>query len=58
MEDEIKAFIVEKYWEINGDFGRGFNFSLNRIDETKVSKIFDFEVVQKLKKELVKKLLK
>ena len=55
LEDEIKAFIVEKYWEINGDFEGGFNFSLNRIDETKVSKIFDFEVVQKLKKEISKK---
>ena len=55
LEDEIKAFIVEKYWEVDGNFEQGFNFLLNRINEEKVGRIFDEEVVKKLKKDINKK---
>lgn len=55
LEDEIKVFIIEKYWEINGEFEKGFNFLLNRINDEKVGRIFDYKVVEKLKKDINKK---
>ncbi len=55
LEDQIRAFIIEKYWEVNGDFQGGFNFLLNKISKEKVGRIFDFKVVEKLKKDINKK---
>ena len=55
LEDEIKAFIVEKYWEVNGVFGEGLNFLLNKINDEKTGRIFDEKVVKKLKKDIENK---
>ena len=50
LEDQIRAFVIEKYWEVNGDFQGGFNFLLNRISKEKVGRIFGYKIVEKLKK--------
>lgn len=55
LEDEIRAFIVEKYWEVNGEFGEGLNFLLNKINDEKISRIFDEKIVKKLKKDIENK---
>lgn len=55
LEDEIKAFIVEKYWEVNGEFEQGLNFLLNRINDEKIGRIFDEKIVKKLKKDIENK---
>lgn len=51
LEDTIKAFIPEKYWEVKGLFNKVFEFNLNKIDNKKVGKIKDEELVITLKKE-------
>lgn len=55
LEDEIRGFVVQKYWEVDGEFERGFNLLLNKIDQEKVGKIFDEAIVKKLKKDINKK---
>lgn len=55
LEDEIKAFIKETYWEVSGEFDKQFNFNLHKIDNEKTGKIFDKRVVDKLEKEIKKK---
>ena len=55
LEDQIRAFVIEKYWEVNGDFQGGFNFLLNRISKEKVGRIFDYKIVEKLKKDISNK---
>jgi DNA topoisomerase-1 len=49
LEDSIKKFIPEKYWEVSGDFTGGVNLDLSRIDNKKVDKIKDEEVIKELK---------
>jgi DNA topoisomerase-1 len=54
LEEEIQNFVPEKYWEVKGLFNDEFNFTLNKIDDKKVSKIKDKEVVDILKSEIKK----
>lgn len=49
LEDSIKKFIPEKYWEVSGDFTGGIKLNLSRIDDKKVDKIKDEEVIKELK---------
>lgn len=55
LEDEIKAFIKETYWEVSGEFDKQFNFNLHKIDAEKVGRIFDKKVVDKLEKDIKNK---
>ena len=55
LEDEIKAFIKETYWEVSGEFDKQFNFNLHKIDNEKVGRIFDKKVVDKLEKDIKNK---
>lgn len=50
LEDEIIAFVPQKYWEVSGEFAKKFNFNLNSIEGKKVGKIFEEEVVVELEK--------
>lgn len=52
LEDEIKSFVPQKYWEVGALLENGINLNLVEILKEKVDKIFDEEVVKKLKKEL------
>ncbi len=49
LEDEIKAFIPEKYWDINGEFQDKINLSLYKVDGKKIDKLKDEKVVEKIK---------
>lgn len=52
LEDTIKAFIPENYWEVNGEFKGGLDLNLHKIDGEKVGRIFDEEVVRELENSL------
>ena len=52
LEDTIKAFIPENYWEVNGEFKGGLDLNLHKIAGEKVGRIFDEEVVRELEKSL------
>ena len=49
LEDEIKAFIPEKYWDITGEFKDKINLSLYKVDGKKIDKLKDEKVVEKIK---------
>lgn len=50
LEDEIQAFIPEKYWNVSGDFENNLKLTLNRVDGKKFDLLKDEEVAMKLKK--------
>jgi len=52
LEDEINAFVPQKYWEISALIEKDINLNLVKIADEKVDKIFDEKVVKKLKKDL------
>jgi len=41
LEDEIKSFVSEKYWEIDGEFNNKINLKLNKIDGEKATRIME-----------------
>lgn len=49
LEDVIKEFIPEKYWEVAGRFEEQFNLNLYKIGDEKVARIKEEEVVKELK---------
>ena len=57
LEDEIKSFIPQKYWEVNAELEKEIKVNLVEISGEKVDKIFDEEAVKKLKKDLKNKSL-
>lgn len=50
LENKIKQFIPEKYWEIKGKFDKKMELSLYKIDNKKVDKIKDEAQVNQVKK--------
>ena len=52
LEDEIKSFVPQKYWEVSALLENGINLNLVEILGEKIDKIFDEKVVKKLEKEL------
>ena len=52
LEDEINAFVPQKYWEVSTLIEKDINLNLVKIADEKVDKIFDEKVVKKLKKDL------
>ena len=52
LEDEINAFVPQKYWEVSALIEKDINFNLVKIADEKVDKIFDEKVIKKLKKDL------
>ena len=52
LEDEINAFVPQKYWEVSALIEKDINFNLVKIADEKVDRIFDEKVVKKLKKDL------
>ena len=57
LEDEIKSFVPQKYWEVNAELEKEIKVNLVEISGEKVDKIFDEEAVKKLKKDLKNKAL-
>ncbi len=52
LEDEIKAFVPQKYWEVEALLEKNIQVSLSEIAGEKIERIFDEKVVKKLGKEL------
>ena len=52
LEDEINAFVPQKYWEVSALIEKNINLNLIKIADEKVDRIFDEKVVKKLKKDL------
>jgi len=52
LEDEINAFVPQKYWEVSALIEKDINLNLVKIVDEKVDRIFDEKVVKKLKKDL------
>lgn len=52
LEDEIKNFISEKYWEVKAEFLKGILFSLYKIKDEKMSRIKDENIVKELKENI------
>ncbi|MGL4981091.1 MAG: type I DNA topoisomerase [Fusobacteriaceae bacterium] len=50
LEDEIKAFVSEQYWDVSGEFENELKLSLNKIDEKKFDLLKDREIVEELEK--------
>lgn len=50
LEDKIKDFIPEKYWDVKGKFQKQWLWNLFKVDGKKIEKLKDFEVVKRIKK--------
>lgn len=50
LEDQIKNFVPEKFWELKGDFGFKNLLNIYRIEDEKVDKIMDEALVKKVQK--------
>lgn len=49
LEDSIKAFVPEKFWDITGDFKDKINLALYKVEDKKIDKLKDEKVVEKIK---------
>ena len=49
LEDTIKNFIPEKFWDIKGKFNDKLELVLYKIDEQKIDKVKDEELVKRVK---------
>lgn len=54
LEDTIKNFVPEKYWEVDALLNQNIKVNLVEINNEKVDKIFDENIVLKLEKDLEK----
>ena len=55
LEDKIKAFVPEKYWDVKGIFDSKYNLNLYKIDNKKIDKLKDESLLDRVKKDLKKK---
>lgn len=49
LEDRIKAFVPEKFWDITGEFKDKINLALYKVEDKKIDKLKDEKVVEKIK---------
>ena len=54
LEDKIKAFIPEKYWDIKGIFDKIYTLDLYKIDGKKIEKLKDEKLLERVKKDVNK----
>ena len=55
LEDEIRGFIPQKYWEVSVLTDQGIELGIYEIALEKTDRIFDEKIMKKLKKDLDKK---
>ena len=55
LEDKIKSFVPEKYWDVKGIFDEKYNLNLYKIDDKKIDKLKDEKLLERVKKDLKKK---
>lgn len=49
LEDSIKAFVPEKFWDVTGEFKDKINLVLYKVEDKKIDKLKDEKVVEKIK---------
>lgn len=49
LENSIKSFIPEKFWDIDGNFENNINLSLYKVDDKRIDKLKDEDAVKKIK---------
>lgn len=49
LEDKIKKFIPVKFWDIKGEFTNKLNLDLYKVDDKKVDKVVDENIVNHIK---------
>lgn len=49
LENTIRAFVPEKFWDIKGEFDHKIELSLYKVDDKKIDKLKDENVVNKIK---------
>lgn len=54
LEDKIKAFIPEKYWDINGIFNKEYKLNLHKINGKKIDKLKDEKLLKEIEKTVKK----
>ena len=52
LEDKIKAFKPEKYWEVSGIFDKKIDLALHKVGKEKGSKVKDKKILDGIKKEV------
>ncbi|MCK5779806.1 MAG: type I DNA topoisomerase, partial [Psychrilyobacter sp.] len=52
LEDEIRSFVPEKYWEVSGNFNNNIDLNLYKLGTDRGIKIWDEEKMEELKKSL------
>jgi len=52
LEDEIRSFIPEKYWEVSGNFNNNIDLNLYKLGADRGIKIWDEEKMEELKNSL------
>ncbi|MDO4690204.1 MAG: type I DNA topoisomerase [Fusobacterium sp.] len=50
LEDKIRAFVPEKYWEVKGLFDDKYNLNLYKVEKEKIEKLKDKALLEKVKK--------
>ena len=50
LEDTIKNFVPEKFWDIKGKFDNKIELLLYKVDDKKIDKLKDEEIVKRIKK--------
>ena len=52
LEDKIKKFKPEKYWNVNALFDGKYNLKLNKVDDKKIDKLKDENILNRIKKSI------
>lgn len=52
LEDEIRIFVSQKYWEVNTLLDNGIELGIAEIGGEKIDRIFDEKIVTQLKSDL------
>uniref|UniRef100_UPI0025E24E58 type I DNA topoisomerase n=1 Tax=uncultured Fusobacterium sp. TaxID=159267 RepID=UPI0025E24E58 len=50
LEHEIKKFVPVKFWEVKGDFTNDLKLSLYRVENKKIDRLTDEDIVKEIKK--------
>lgn len=50
LEDSIKNFVPEKFWDIKGKFNEKMELVLYKVDDKKIDKLKDEKIVERIKK--------
>ena len=52
LEDEIREFVPKNYWDVTAELENNINLNISVINNEKIDKIYDENILKKLKKDL------